>query len=283
MPEINTPPPTSSGLSDFQLKLSYFYVTNKLLLRKIYIILLIIADAALVFFVLASLVYWAIGYQATETALKNLINSSDSSLATIEATKPQSLLFSEPEAFGGTGDRYDILAEVNNPNATWLAEFDYSFRGDSATTTIYHGFALPSGKKILMELGSNSNSIKLEITNLKWRRVLNFAELKNLRERFTITDDQYIAPAVLGEPSRIKFTLNNYSAYSYWDVGVSVMLYSAGNLVAVNYFSVPQFKAETSREVELNWPKALSSVDSWEIVPEVNYLDDMNIMAPPAY
>lgn len=283
MPETNTPPPTSSGLSDFQLKLSYFYVTNKLLLRKLLIALIIAIDALLWFYVIFSVIVWAIGYQSTQSQITNLLYSSDSSLAAIESLKPQSLSFSDPESFGSDGERFDLLSEASNPNGTWLAEFDYTFKSEGSTSTVYHAFVLPGGKKALLDLGRTSSAVKLEISNLKWTRVLDFSQTKNLRDRFEITDDQYIAPASALEPSRMKFTVNNRSAYGYWDVGVSVMLYSAGNLTAVNYISVPQLKAESSREVELNWPKSLPAIDSWQIVPEVNYLDDKNIMPPPAY
>lgn len=284
MPDNNiTPPPTSSGLSDFQLKLSYFYVTNKLFLRKLLVIFLIASDCLLWLYILFMLGVWLAGYQANEVAMHSLLYSASDAAATVTAASPKALSFSAPEAFSLDGEHYDILAEAANSNSNWLAEFDYEFVGAGSTSTVYHGFALPGGTKTLLDLNRDTNNVSLQVTNLSWRRIDGYAALQTERDRFVISDDAYTPAAAVGEPSRIKFTIANDSPYGYWDAGVVVTLYNAGTLVAVNYFSIAQFQSETQRAIELNWSKALPSVDSWKIAPEVNYLDENNLMPPPAY
>lgn len=282
MADINTPPPTSSGLSDFQLKLSYFYVSNKLLIRKLFIGFLIAAASAIWLFVLISLALWLIGYRQSADGIQSLLYSADPRLAAVESVQPLPLAFSDPEAFGSDGEKFDLLAEASNPNDSWLAEFDYSFKSDNSARAAYHAFVLPGSKKILLDLNQPSSAVKLEISNLKWRRVSGWKEIAAERARFAVSDDKFIPAAKPGEPSRISFALTNDSAFSYWEVGVAVMLYNSGSLAAINYVSVPQFKSESTRQVELNWPKPLSAVDSWQIIPEVNFLDSNNIMPPPS-
>jgi hypothetical protein len=175
---------------------------------------------------------------------------------------------------------WDLLSGVFNPNADWLAEFDYGFTDDSTSTVFFPGFALPGQHKILMALAQKNSSPRLEIKNIAWRRIIDFSELKESHERFTVVNDEFTAAKKPGDPSRLKFTLRNDSAYSYWEAASAVLLYSSGNVAAINLITIPQFLSGGSRDLELNWTRPLPNIDSWEIIPEINYLDIYNIMPP---
>jgi len=270
----------SSGLSDWQLKLSYFFVANKLFLRKLLVVLLVIVNCAFWGYGIFGFTIWALDYQRLESQTKSMLFSSASVLPGIEAAKPQPLQLSNVEVFAGSDDLWDLLSGAFNPNADWLAEFDYGFTDDSTSTVFFPSFALPGQHKILMALAQRNSSPRLEIKNLTWRRITNFSELKESHELFTVTGDGFTAAKKAGNPSRLKFTLRNDSAYSYWQAGVAVLLYSSGNVAAINLITIPKFLSGSSRDLELNWTRPLPNIDSWEIVPEVNYLEVSNIMPP---
>jgi len=270
---------SSSGLSDTQLKWSYFFVSNKLILRKLLIVLLVLANCGLWGYSVTGFAFWALDYSRLAQQTNDLLYSPSAVLTSIEASKPQALNVSDIQSFGGDGNRYDLMSQVSNPNADWMAEFNYAFV-DHATTTHYPGFVLPGERKILLALGQDSSVARLEVSDIKWTKITNFPDYKNNRERFLVENSSYIPAAKAGNPSRAKFSITNQSPYSYWEAGIVVFLYSGSSITAVNYLTIPQFKSGDKRDVELNWTRPLPSVDNMEVVPEINYLDPANIMAP---
>ncbi|MFA5021304.1 MAG: hypothetical protein WC517_04575 [Patescibacteria group bacterium] len=272
---------SSSGLSDTQLKLSYFLVSNKLLLRKLSVVLLILINCGFWGYAVAGLAFWALDYGRLNQQTDELLFSSSAVLPAVEAAKPQSLILSDVQSFGGSDGHYDLMAQVSNPNTDWLAEFTYNFIGDGEPSPAsYFGFALPQGRKILLALGQDSSAVRVEITDVKWTRITDFAAVRNNRERFLVENDAFAPASKIGNPSRLEFSLANESPYSYWEAGVVVFLYSGGSISAVNYLAVPQLTSGSKRMIEFNWVRPLANIDGWEIIPETNYLDSANIMPP---
>lgn len=277
MPDITSS--SSSGLSDFQLKLSYFLVSNKLLLRKIFIVLMVLLNCLFWGFVIYGLALWGLDYQRLNKQTNDLLFDSNAILPSLEATKPQNLTVSDIQSFGSGSDRYDLMAEVRNTNTNWLATFDYAFI-DNASTTVYPGFALPGQRKILLALGKANSTARLQLTNIKWTKITDFPAIANNRERFLVENNVFIPAPKATDPSRVKFTISNQSPYSYWQAGLVVIIYSGSSAVAVNYLTIPQFVSGSTRNVEMNWINPLPSIDNMEIIPEINYLDPNNIMPP---
>lgn len=277
MPDITSS--SSSGLSDFQLKLSYFLVSNKLLLRKLFIVLMVLLNCLFWGFVIYGLALWGLDYQRLSQQTNELLFTSNTILPGIEANKPQNLSVSDIQSFSNGSERFDLMSEVRNPNASWLATFDYAFI-DNASTTVYSGFALPGQRKILLALGKPDSSAKLQLTNIKWTKITDFPTIANNRERFVVENNIFIPAPKATDPSRVKFTISNQSPYSYWEAGLVVILYSGSSAVAVNYLTIPQFVSGSTRNVEMNWVSPLPSIDNMEIIPEINYLDPNNIMPP---
>jgi len=272
---------SSSGLSDTQLKLSYFLVSNKLLLRKISVVLLILINCGLWGYTIVGLAFWAIDYGRLDRQTDELLFSSSAVLAAVEAAKPQPLAVSDVQFFGGSDGHYDLMTQVSNPNTDWLAEFTYNFVSDSNSSPVsYFGFVLPGGRKILLALGQDSSAARVEITDVKWTRITDFDAIRNNRERFLVGNDKFTPALKIGDPARIEFSLSNESPYSYWEAGIVVFLYSGGSLSAINYLAVPQFTSGSTRTIELNWTRPLVNIDGWEVIPETNYLDPNNIMPP---
>ena len=73
--------------------------------------------------------------------------------------------------------------------------------------------------------------------------------------------------------STLNFKITNGSAYSYWQVGVYMVLLGPGNVAGANYIALDQFLSGQTREIEMRWYEVLSSVNKVEILPEINVLD----------
>jgi hypothetical protein len=275
--------PPTSGLSDWQLKLSYFYVSNKLLLRKLYILLLILISCLFWGYSIFGLAIWALDYSRLDHQTKVLMFSSAEVLPAVEALRPKSLNLSGVESFSGNEGRFDLMAYVENPNSDWLAIFNYAFIGNNASTTYFSSFALPGQQKFLLDLGKENSDGQLELDNVKWIRITDFSNLKINRERFAVNDIEFLPAEKSGDPSRVKFIIENESSYGFWDAGIVVLLHSGSNIVGVNFLTIPQFKTGDKRPVEMNWIRSLPAIDEVEVIPEVNYIDPKNVMPTSAF
>jgi len=268
------------NLTDKQLKWSYWYISNKLKIRR-YVTLSLLA-LALLFWLLFS---WQsadfiINYNRDQYLINSLLFTGSPYADILAQAQPQDLILSETETFLEDNGRYDFLASIKNPNGSWLLTFDYRFSDDERAGTLKHGFVMPGEEKYLMDLGYEQSASKLEIINQRWQRVKGVESIINTRLRFEVADEKLLAGTTAGEPNRVIFKMSNNSAFGFWNVGAQVLLYSAGNLVSINYIDIKQFRAGEDRQVEVDWNYRLPAIDSIQVVPEVNVFDESNIMKP---
>jgi hypothetical protein len=266
--------PTDS-LTDNQLKLSYWYVSHKLLLKKMLMVFLIALSALVWFFVVWQLISYLVNYSAHKQLQNNLLFTQDPSLSTIESEMPKNVSISSVQVYG-TENGYDYLAIVTNENKNWLGEFDYRFVNGS-DLQLKKGYVLPDSEANIMEFTSDGNSSDFQISNLKWKRVYNYELIKNKMDYFTVDNEQFTI-GKQKEPSMLNFELTNNSPYSYWAVDVQVIVYSGGAISGINHSILNQFKSGEKRNVSLVWNHALPLGASYEIIPVVNFLNPENIM-----
>jgi len=270
--------PTSS-FTDQELKFSYWYVTHKLLLRKIVIIVLVIISLIFWTYSLFGLITFLLDYKKIDDQIKQLLFSPAATLLTAEEVAPKSFNLSNNISFTGLKDTFDLAAQIENINKDWLVEFNYNFRSKSTSSVVQKGFLLPQETKYLMDLGGADSNASLEISNIKWRRIVNYDKIKESHYRFVIENQEFIPASKPENPSRLKFDVLNDSPYGYWEAQVLVELYSNGNLVAVNRAPLLAIKSGEKRTIELNWLQDLPNIDDIAITVDVNFLDDNNIMS----
>ncbi|MFA5029445.1 MAG: hypothetical protein WC518_01685 [Patescibacteria group bacterium] len=269
---------SADNLTDRQLKLSYWYITNKLLLRKWLKIFLIVLSVIFWLFVLWQLIFLAINYSQEDYQTRRLIFGGNPNLLPLDSLKPAPLQTSVVQALGNESNGYDFFVQVANNNKDWLSTFDYQFVAPDGGGQLKSGFVLPGETKYLMALGVKSSAVQFQLANQKWRRVSDISGLYGDRYNFLIENDKFVAGQAVGDPGKLTFELTNKSAFSYWEVGITAVLSNGGNIVSVNYLTLNQVKSGEKRLVELLWNNPLPRVDSFEIVPEVNIFDDNNIM-----
>lgn len=271
--------PTDDGLSDRQLKISYWYITHKLSLRRLLAVVLSLAIFLLLFYTVWQLTFYLINYQASQERLNQLVFGGNQYLEAVENNKPATLGFSPVSSLAVGQGHYDYLVQANNPNPDWLVTFDYRLVGSSQFKPT---FVLPGETKYLMDIASSNVAGALEVVNLQWQRFNDYDALAGERLSFSVANDSFQAGEDSGAPSRLTFDLTNNSPYGYWEVGVSALLYNGGSIIGINHVVLPQVQAGETRSVQLNWPERLLRVNSFKILPEVNILDENNIMSLPA-
>ncbi len=283
-------------LSEKELKFGYWFVTHKLLLRKILIIFLIVWSVGFLGYAIYGLISELVIYgQSFDLAVQSLNQSQVNFNAYKVKNRVSNLQISNLNIIPSGQGKYDFVAKIKNPNSIWTVEsFDYQFvtgideidltkdRSRPNPDRLKHGFILPGEEKYLIDLSVKSKTAitgaSLNLTNLKWRRVPNFASIAKEKFNFAISNVKFVpasAVPISGKlaVSQVSFSATNKSAYSFWNVGFYIILFNGPTISGANYLSLDQFLSGQTRSLQVNWFQNLPNITQVQVVPEVNILD----------
>lgn len=280
--------PVDAGFSSTQLKWAYYVTTHKVFFRALGIGLLVALDAALVAYALLGFGFYLLGGQtADDLALRSILARLQKSTVRQNINfAAQPLVIGDAIVFPGSGERYDFVSEVENPNETWYALVTYQFTVvDSAPTPTRTLFVLPKEKKYLTQLGVKRpgeaiNGAVLNIVNIAWRRINphdypNPQQFLQARNKFTITDAAFAPGSNSGDITggQIKFTITNDSAYNYWQVPIQIALVQSGSLVGVEETNIAELRTGEARAAELRTYTQGLIADEVNVIPSVDVFD----------
>lgn len=273
-----------TDFSESRLKVATWYISHKILLKKIFIGFLIFLCVIFWGFGLYGLInYYFIEGPSFNLAMRELSRGIDYS-AINSALEPKGLDIGATTIFSSGKGRYDFSGKIFNSSPNWRAEFTYDFLVDGVARPEQNGFILPGEEKYISDLGvtaaSKPRSATLEIKNLKWQRIdaheiSDYPAWQDERLNFPVTDLKF-TPAAVGENipiSRASFTVRNASAFGFWDVGFMLFLYRGSSIASVNYITLSEFRSGQIRPVEVSWFETLPSITQVKVVPEVNIFD----------
>ena len=263
-----------------QLSAAYWFVTHKLLLKNILIVILIVLNIGLISFDLYLVINnLIIGDKDYQTILSSLINPNPDYAAWRQSKLSEALQVSNLKTLVNSKG-FDIIADLNNPNPKWAATFDYQFKiGDKLTPT-KRGFIFPSEKKIIFNLAIKDGNLAGEavLNNIKWSKEINFLTLSQDRLKFDISDVKFIPSAELGvgekiSVDRVTFNVDNQSAFSFANVNFILLLNSSSQVVALNQVASGNFLSGKTLSLESTFFQKLPRIDNVRVIPEVNILE----------
>lgn len=272
-------------LTEQELKFSEWFLLHKILLRKI--LTGAIMGIAGIFWVysIIGFVDWLLITGPKERANLNTTLQIKLAPGVLSSIAAQNIVFTEAQIFSGGASRYDLFAQVANPNPSkWRAEFEYRFVGEGLDGVLKKGFILPGETKYVAALGVERpyypRNVRLEVKNLKYHRVdphkiSDYAKWRSERLNMVIGDKIFNPAAVSNGKSiaSLKFTATNDTAYGYRSVGFYSLLYRGEQLVAINYLTAEDFFAGESRELQMQFAEGLPAITKYDVVPEVNIFD----------
>jgi hypothetical protein len=290
MPETEFTP---QNLSEKTLRYGYWFVTHKILLKRIGIGLIILFNALTVGW---SGWVWFSTYvlEADSDRIAAEENATSVLGSAIHENSAKPFLVSSAQAFA-TGDKVDFSAEIKNPNANFRADFSYRFTADGQTTADQAGYVLPNDDKYLTALGvkiTGSKSAALEISNIVWQRIdrhaiPDYQKFSSDRLNFNITDIKFTpldavttvsgtvgTAAKAGLTGKTTFTFFNNTGFAYKQIKFTVLLFRGPGLAAVNSIIVTDVGAGETRPIEVSWYQTLLAISDTRIVPEVDILND---------
>ncbi len=263
------------NITEKQLKFGQWLLTHKEKLIKIPIYILLVFCVITVGY---SLYGWTIHFLEVgklSQSFNQMVSLQIDFDSYHSRNRPEPIKFIEPTVIDTGGNKYDIVARVENPNSKWLVkELVYQFQSGeylTPTTTVY---ILPKEGRYLMSLGNQSerrlSNLQLKIISYNWQRMKSELELPQIN--FPTTDVKFY---VNDDKSRswVSFFTTNETIDNFWEVDWQAFLYSGRKLVGINQVRLEQFLSGQTREVTMSWFERLPRVTEVEVMPIVDLLD----------
>lgn len=277
------------GITAKQLEIGLWYVKHKQFLKKIlYGFLIMVSAVSWSYFIYGFSYYLARGMKEDEILTRQLIEANSIGHDYVLQLSAKSLVMAPVEVLKSTDKKYDLYVRLQNDNPKWWAEFDYYFIAAGRPTAKAKGFILPQEAKNFLTLAQDfdyePSLAEFIMENLKWHRldqhkIPDWSAYYLSRLNIEIKDIKFTpaSASLLSEKlnlNQLSFRAGNQTAYNFWQTGFAILLYGAGGLVNLNYYTLDDFMSGQERFIEISWPGQLGFVDKIEIIPEINIMRD---------
>lgn len=272
-----------SRVSKFNLKLSYWYINNKLRLRQALVIFLILLSVGFYMFTLyrgGTIIL--VDDPILSRSLEELTDNTIDYTFFHRANRPADIQILSFDSTNGRDGRFDFIAKLFNPNEHFSAsKVDLQLFVGSKPIAEKSTFILPGEEKLIVFFGEEIEQVSspvLRIVKVQWARQRAYAEYAEPRLNFEITEIDFTSANNQLPVNTLNFKIKNNTAFSYWQVGVYAGLVSGGSITAGNYILLDQFVSGETRDVEMRWHEPLFGITDFEIFTEVNILDESVFM-----
>jgi len=272
-------------LGDRELKTSYWYLTHKYLIRKIFFIGFIVVDLGLL--VPAGIgLYRYIRDLAQPSILINSIKDGSINWTQVhQKIKPKSLVVTRTEKMARSTGVYDVVIWIKNPNPEWFsAQADVTVMLAGVKSTTQQIFVLPNEEKFFtvgnIRIPATTNvtqeTARANVTVTNWQRL---DDPKNYQlPEFNITDtvaqslgDQYTQTRVVGN-------LTNRSLSGFGVVDLTVVLWSGTKALGVATSSLQNVTLNEDRSFDVRFAQMYLNVTDITVSASANNLIAENVL-----
>jgi hypothetical protein len=245
----------------------------------------------LIIFVIAVPVYIVSGSFTDSRQAASILANSANRHALVLAQAPESLDVGTARAIAGDTGTSDFVADATNPNANWYVTFSYTFSYDGGETEPVQSFLNPGESRPLIalhvETTGTAKSSQIILRDIAWHRVNRHdipdtAAFLAERNDFPVSNIVSAADIVIERSTvaRTDFTVQNRTAYSYWEPKFIILLVRGGNTVAIQEVTANEFMAAETRNMSVRWFQTVPAGANVKIVPAINFFDTGVYMNP---
>lgn len=237
--------------------------------------------------------YLIFGMNADSQMARAIAQSTGVSQAYLNQFLPQNIILS-PAGFLTNNNKYDLYIQVSNPNTQWWGNIVYCFQRLDGEQSCGKTFILPGEKKYIVSLAQSFNAepndLKFSYTISHWNKI-NKHNISNWSSYQTshlnlVVSNQTFTPASTNSVSEkigfnsLGFTVTNNSAYSYWQMPLTIVLMNNGKIVYLDRYLADNLTSQENRNIQITWPGAIGDITSVSILPDVNILDQSVYQKP---
>lgn len=282
---------SSDQFSSWQLRLGHWYLDHKSQVKKWLIGILVVWNIVTLG---GSLFYWGYYFSSlyfydqkvSQRVVRNFQNYA-ALQKSYQARAPQVKSVKVVKAQGK--DKYNIAADVFNPNQRWVADINYHFQLAQGKTSQRSAIILPGRQQPLTALGVGTQAtqgVNFSIDNINWRsidphRISNIKKYTNARLNFQLSDTKFTpANEQTDIPASITITIKNPTAYSYWSPDFTFKMFNGGKLVRIKTARVKEFISGTTREITFTFSDPNIKVTEVKMFSHVNIFQADEFMPP---
>lgn len=260
-------------LTNKELRWGYWYFLHRGIIRRVGVSALAAFGIGLLLYSGWQWIDWLASRKAEEESLRLMVATNVNFAEYRRRNAPIPLEVGTVTAIpSGTG-RYDLIAQVKNPNIRWgIWNMPFTFQADSSSFT-GASYIMPLEDKFIVSLGATlpqrPQRVSVSFGALGWNHLRADRELK--LPNFKVAGEQISASEGVG--TSLRFTLENNSPYGFYEVGVVVVLTRSGTPVAVGRQVLSSMASGEHRPVEFTWPQLAGTPDRLTVKPEVNVFD----------
>ncbi len=280
----NMPNNIYNNLSEEQLRAGYWYVTHRVILRKLGIFVLALVAGGLLLFGAHGLIKYYLADRVANRALESDIAKSKLDYQLLaEMNTPKDLHVLETQVIKTGSGSFDLITEIVNSNVQWMVEsFDYYFIMGEQKTNVKTGFVLPEEDKYVMYLNYKTDrsfsSANIVIENIKWKKTPNYGAMREKILQFGFENPVVLASSKsgiseAGDVANISFDVLNKSAYNFWEPKFTVLLYKGDKLAAITSAVIDSLSSGEKRSVSINLFQSLPRGVEMQILSDINILD----------
>jgi hypothetical protein len=287
--EIQNFTPTGTKPSGDELKWGLWFVTHRVFLRKLGILLLGALNLFLFVYVAYNLLNFYFINRGTEKNLYRMLTASKLNYTRVaEISQAQPLTIGLVDVLINDQGNYDILAQVINPNASWYAaSVTYHFENGEFKSAPQTTYILPLQEKYLLELNAKNlttlYTAELIFDSIQWNKTSHFAELRDKIWQFAISEPKFTTNGILEGTNtpvnHVDFTVKNASAYNFRQVDAVILLQRGGEALYINRLPIKDFSSGETRAMSLNIIERLPPATAIQVFPDVNILDETSFKA----
>lgn len=279
--------PTNEFTSD-ELKWGFWYVRHKAILYKITVIGLSVITSGIVAFNLWEwgVYIWQIpDHQRLERSLAASVNYTG-----IHAHfGAQPIQVVSTQLLASRENKYDVAAELINPNERFLVTFDYYFLINGTKTPVQKSFLLPRESRLAAALGITDGvggTPVIVLENVAYKRISNrevpsIAGWQSERLNFTVADFVFLKSLAQegNNADGIQFKLTNATPYSYVNVNFYVALLQNGQIAGILPLHLDRIDSLETKDVDLRSFVPNLNVSEIRLFPIINIYDN-SVYAP---
>lgn len=283
------------GLTVTRMKIGLWFVQNKqYMIYFVYGLLIFVAMITWPRFFYVFGEYIIKGMNDDVKILKDLSTNDRTVHDLIAMQNARNILVDTPQSFK-SGENFDLVAKINNPNPGHWGEFSYNFKVGSQDLGLNHGFILPGETKYVMALNKDIDSpdsvVMVSLENVVWHKINkhdypDWEKFKKEHLDITISDKKFSSAqsSILSEKvnlNQLDFKISNNTAYGYYNTGIEIILFSGQHMVGANYYILDKLKSGEQRNINVTWPGNINQVTETTVIPEINIMDeDLYLKSP---
>jgi len=277
----------SLDFTEKELKIAYFLVSKKQLLKKILIIFLIFLNITIYFYTIYHFSLYLIQSKDYEKMEKDLTSQIIDYNTIHQVFSPLPPVIISTKAIFLGDSKYHLICLVRNPNRNWfIKSLNYKFVFPNFETVNFTSFILPEEEKILVDFNENiktrTGEIYCEINNVVWQRIKpDKYYLLEIPRNFTVKDLKFLPAKRPDERSITLFKFVNPTIYNFWEIDLLTILYQGSEIAGIDKTVLKEVKSREEKEIKIIWPQAVPFYSEIKIQPEINIFDS-SLFIPPS-